>query len=66
LIAAHGLGQLFARFHQPPVAGEILGGLVLGPTLFGLLLPDVQKTDFEQARSRRQDWPSPTSSGCSS
>jgi Kef-type K+ transport system membrane component KefB len=46
LIAAHGLGQLFARFHQPRVAGEILGGLLLGPTLFGLLLPEAHDAVF--------------------
>ena len=46
LIAAHGLGQLFARFRQPRVAGEILGGLLLGPTLFGLLLPEAHKAVF--------------------
>jgi Kef-type K+ transport system membrane component KefB len=47
LLAAHALGWLFARFHQPRVAGEILGGLLLGPTLFGLLLPDWQRTVFQ-------------------
>jgi Kef-type K+ transport system membrane component KefB len=39
LVAAHGFGRLFVLLHQPKVAGEILGGLLLGPTLFGLLLP---------------------------
>jgi len=39
LVAAHGLGWLFVRLRQPKVAGEILGGLLLGPTVFGLLLP---------------------------
>jgi Kef-type K+ transport system membrane component KefB len=46
LIAAHALGQLFARFRQPRVAGEILGGLLLGPTLFGLLLPEAHDAVF--------------------
>ncbi|MFE7897969.1 cation:proton antiporter [Streptomyces sp. NPDC057424] len=39
LAAAHGMGRLFARFRQPPVIGEILGGLLLGPTVLGQLLP---------------------------
>src|SRR5260370_933664 len=34
LIAAHGMGSLFARFRHPPAIGEILGGIPLGP--FGL------------------------------
>jgi Kef-type K+ transport system membrane component KefB len=46
LIAAHACGQLFARFRQPPVIGEILGGLMLGPTIFGALLPGLQAQVF--------------------
>ena len=45
-MAAHGFGWLAVRLHQPRVAGEILGGLLLGPTLFGLLLPDWQQAIF--------------------
>jgi len=51
LVAAHALGRLFARFHQPRVAGEILGGLLLGPTLFGLLAPDWQRAVFAGGRA---------------
>ncbi|MGX1885638.1 cation:proton antiporter [Streptomyces sp. NPDC055287] len=40
--AAHLVGRLFARFRQPPVIGEILGGLLLGPTVLGQLLPEAQ------------------------
>jgi Kef-type K+ transport system membrane component KefB len=46
LLAAHGVGWLFVRLRQPKVAGEILGGLLLGPTLFGLLLPSWHHTVF--------------------
>ena len=35
LIAAHGMGNLFARFGQPPAIGEILGGMLLGPSWAG-------------------------------
>ena len=42
LSAAHACGYLFARLRQPRVIGEILGGLLLGPSLFGALLPDAQ------------------------
>jgi Kef-type K+ transport system membrane component KefB len=31
LVAAHTLGWLCTRLRQPRVAGEILGGLLLGP-----------------------------------
>jgi Kef-type K+ transport system membrane component KefB len=50
LVAAHALGRLFARFRQPRVAGEILGGLLLGPTLFGLVAPDWQRAVFEDGK----------------
>jgi Kef-type K+ transport system membrane component KefB len=46
LAAAHLVGSLFARRRQPRVIGEILGGLLLGPTLLGALLPDLHSTLF--------------------
>jgi Kef-type K+ transport system membrane component KefB len=46
LVAAHACGYLFARLRQPPVIGEILGGLLLGPTIFGAFLPDLQAQVF--------------------
>ncbi len=39
--AANVLGQLAARLRQPKVVGEILAGIVLGPSLLGLLAPGV-------------------------
>jgi Kef-type K+ transport system membrane component KefB len=51
LVGAHGLGWLFTRLRQPRVAGEILGGLLLGPTLFGLLLPSWQHAVFQSGRA---------------
>ncbi len=39
IAAAHAVGFLFVRLHQPRVAGEIIGGMLLGPTLLGWLLP---------------------------
>jgi Kef-type K+ transport system membrane component KefB len=41
LLAAHGMGFLFVRLRQPQVAGEIVGGLLLGPTVLGALRPDL-------------------------
>ncbi|GAA3465223.1 Kef-type K+ transport system membrane component KefB [Saccharothrix longispora] len=34
LLIAHAFGALARRFGQPPVIGEILAGILLGPTLF--------------------------------
>ena len=46
LIAAHGTGSLFARFGQPPAIGEILGGILLGPTALAAISPAVQHWIF--------------------
>src|SRR6476620_12405612 len=46
LVAAHGVGELFARLRQPRVIGEILGGLLLGPTVLGALAPTAQHSLF--------------------
>lgn len=34
------LGEVFRRFHQPPLAGEILAGIILGQTVLGYFAPD--------------------------
>ena len=39
LVSAHTCGYLFARFRQPPVIGEIVGGILLGPTLLERVWP---------------------------
>ncbi|MFN8422280.1 MAG: cation:proton antiporter [Anaerolineae bacterium] len=35
VVTGHGLARLFARFGQPPVIGEVVAGIVLGPSLIG-------------------------------
>ena len=39
LVSAHTCGYLFARFRQPPVIGEIVGGILLGPTFLERVWP---------------------------
>ncbi|QSB16315.1 cation:proton antiporter [Natronosporangium hydrolyticum] len=39
VLACQLTGALLVRLRQPRVVGEILGGLLLGPSAFGLLLP---------------------------
>lgn len=34
------LGELALRFHQPAVLGELMAGIVLGPTLLGAVVPE--------------------------
>ena len=40
------LGEAMSRLRQPSVMGQLIAGLLLGPSLFGLLLPDVQHALF--------------------
>jgi Kef-type K+ transport system membrane component KefB len=46
LVAAHLVGYLFVRLRQPRVVGEIAGGLLLGPTVFGAAMPHLQRSLF--------------------
>ncbi|GAA0467798.1 sodium:proton antiporter [Paractinoplanes deccanensis] len=46
VFVAHAVGMLFARLRQPVVVGEILGGLLFGPTVLGLFAPGVQEALF--------------------
>ena len=54
LISAHVFGYLFARSKLPRVVGEIVGGIVLGPTLIGFLLPDAYSFLFNAFSSEGQ------------
>jgi Kef-type K+ transport system membrane component KefB/mannitol/fructose-specific phosphotransferase system IIA component (Ntr-type) len=49
LIAARALGEIAKRLHQPAVLGEILAGILLGPTLLGFVLPRVSAKLFPAA-----------------
>ena len=40
LLTAVVCGQIMRRFHQPAVLGELLGGILLGPTFFGHFAPE--------------------------
>lgn len=46
LIASRLLGELFRRYKQPAVIGEILAGVILGPSLLGTMFPDAFKAIF--------------------
>ncbi|MEZ4535870.1 MAG: cation:proton antiporter [Cyanobacteriota/Melainabacteria group bacterium] len=39
-------GELMVRFGQPAVIGQLLAGIVLGPSILGLILPEVYLTLF--------------------
>lgn len=39
-------GEIFSKLKQPSIIGEILAGIVLGPTILGMLLPEVSEFLF--------------------
>ena len=46
LVISQLIAYAISRLGQPPVIGQMLSGVVLGPSVFGLLLPDLQNTIF--------------------
>ena len=46
MIVGRLLGEAMLRMRQPAVMGQLIAGLLLGPSLFGLLLPDFQHALF--------------------
>jgi len=49
ILAARVAGALFARIGQPAVIGEMVAGILLGPSLLGLVLPQAQAFLFPPA-----------------
>ncbi len=41
ILCARALGSVFRRLNQPPVIGEMIAGILLGPSLLGRLVPGV-------------------------
>ena len=46
VIVARIFGWIFRKIGQPSVIGEIIAGIVLGPSLFGLYFPDMKEALF--------------------
>ncbi|RYY95380.1 MAG: cation:proton antiporter, partial [Comamonadaceae bacterium] len=49
VLACQLVGRLAQRIGQPQVVGEMIAGVMLGPSLFGLLLPQWQQALFPKA-----------------
>src|SRR5262245_25944641 len=49
LVACRAIGWVAGRVRQPQVVAEMITGILLGPSLFGLLLPGVQAALFPKA-----------------
>jgi Kef-type K+ transport system membrane component KefB/nucleotide-binding universal stress UspA family protein len=46
LVVGRLMGEAAQRIGQPPVMGQLIGGLLLGPSFFGLLWPSAQHALF--------------------
>jgi Kef-type K+ transport system membrane component KefB len=46
ILASNFFSRIFSHIGQPPVMGEMLAGIVLGPSLLGLLFPSVMTFIF--------------------
>jgi Kef-type K+ transport system membrane component KefB len=49
IVVAGLFGRLFRRLRQPPVMGEMLAGIVLGPSVLGFFFPDAMSFIFPQS-----------------
>jgi Kef-type K+ transport system membrane component KefB/nucleotide-binding universal stress UspA family protein len=49
LVVGRGLGELLERIGQPAIMGQLIAGILLGPSVFGFFLPDIQKAVFPSA-----------------
>jgi Kef-type K+ transport system membrane component KefB len=52
LVTAQLLGYLFEKLHQPRVVGEILAGVLVGPSLLGHFFPRISALMFQQLSTR--------------
>ena len=49
LLACRFVGAVFIRIKQPPVIGEVIAGILLGPSLLGQISPQAMEFTFPQA-----------------
>jgi Kef-type K+ transport system membrane component KefB len=52
LSVALAFGELFRRLGQPTIVGEILGGVILGPSVFGAAAPDLSLAFLPSGQSQ--------------
>jgi Kef-type K+ transport system membrane component KefB/nucleotide-binding universal stress UspA family protein len=53
LLVGRGLGEIMQRFGQPAIIGQLLAGLILGPSLFGWAWPEVHDLIFPKTPEQK-------------
>jgi Kef-type K+ transport system membrane component KefB len=46
-------GELMQRIGQPAVMGQLIAGVVLGPSVFGVIWPEAQQAIFAAGREQK-------------
>jgi Kef-type K+ transport system membrane component KefB len=49
ILTTRGIGKLFLKIQQPAVIGEMVAGILLGPSFVGMLFPGVQGLVFPES-----------------
>lgn len=49
ILTGRGTAEIARRFHQPEVLGELLGGVILGPSILGALVPRAHQFMFGES-----------------
>lgn len=47
------LGEAMVRLGQPSIMGQIIGGIILGPSVFGLIAPEAQAALFPDGEAQK-------------
>jgi Kef-type K+ transport system membrane component KefB/nucleotide-binding universal stress UspA family protein len=53
LVGGRLLGEAMQRIGQPAVMGQLIAGILLGPSVLGTLWPDLQQSLFPQTREQK-------------
>jgi Kef-type K+ transport system membrane component KefB/nucleotide-binding universal stress UspA family protein len=53
LVVGRTLGELMQRIGQPAIMGQLLAGILLGPSVLGAVLPQVQHAIFPSANGQK-------------
>lgn len=52
LLASRSLGELMRRINLPPVVGELLAGVILGPSILGWVFPNFRAALFPSSQAQ--------------
>jgi Kef-type K+ transport system membrane component KefB/nucleotide-binding universal stress UspA family protein len=53
MLVGRGLGEVMQRFGQPAIIGQLLAGLILGPSLFGWVWPQAHDLVFPKGAEQK-------------